>query len=216
MARYNAAYANEKPAHPVLISRAFYMGKFAVTQEQYEAVTGTNPSLFKGPQNPVEKVSWDEATAFCKKLNEQFGAQAVEARLPTEAEWEFACRAGTKTRFYSGDADSDLDSVAWYRANSKNTPHPVGGKKANAFGLYDMHGSVWQWCRDAYREDYEKLNATDPSSDAQGADRVLRGGSWNHTPEHCRSAFRNDDSPGVRYIIFGFRVVVSVPSSRTP
>ncbi|MEI6235330.1 MAG: formylglycine-generating enzyme family protein [Planctomycetota bacterium] len=215
MVRYNAAYANEKPAHPVLISKAFYMGKYAVTQAQYEAVTGANPSQFKGPQNPVETVSWDEAAAFCKQLNERLRTQALEARLPTEAQWEYACRAGTKTRFYSGDADSDLDAVAWYEGNSKNTTHPVGTKKPNAFGLYDMHGNVWQWCQDAYKEDYEKLNATDPVNDVQGAARVLRGGSCYNIPEYCRSAYRYGYGPDDRGSRLGFRVVL-VPSSRTP
>jgi len=144
MARYDAAESNEKPGHPVHISKPFYMGKYTVTQAQYEAVTGTNPSHFKGAQLPVETVSWNDAHNFCLKLNAQLQGQALEARLPTEAEWEYACRAGTRTRFYSGDADSDLDAVAWYRANSGNTTHPVGTKKANTFGLYDMHGNVFQ------------------------------------------------------------------------
>ena len=131
----------EHPAHPVTLTQPFYMGKYVVTQEQYQAVTGATPSTFKGNDNPVEQVSWDDAEAFCKKLSEQT-KQAV--RLPTEAEWEFACRAGTKTTYYSGDTDKDLDRVAWNDANSKNTTHPVGQKEANTFGLYDMHGNVWQ------------------------------------------------------------------------
>ena len=177
---------------------------------------GQNPSHFKGAQLPVGTVSWDDATAFCKKLSEQLRAPAVEARLPTEAEWEYACRAGTRTRFYSGDADSDLDAVAWYGSNSGGKTPPVGGKKANAFGLYDMHGNVWQWCRDAYREDYDKLNATDPINDAQGAARVLRGGSWSDDPEYCRSAYRYRSVPDDQFHNVGFRVVVAVPSFRTP
>ena len=213
--RYDAANANEKPGHPVLISKAFYMGKYAVTQAQYEAVMGQNPSQFKGAQNPVETVSWDDATSFCMKLTERLRAQVLEARLPTEAQWEYACRAGTRTRFYSGDADSDLDAVAWYGSNSGGKTPPVGGKKANAFGLYDMHGNVWQWCWDTYREDYDKLNATDPITDAQGAARVVRGGSCRNSPERCRSSYRFNYEPDDRFNYLGFRVVV-VPSSRTP
>jgi hypothetical protein len=215
MARYAAAEANEKPGHPVLISKAFYMGKYVVTQAQYEALIGANPSQFKGAQLPVETVSWNDAKAYCEKLNALLAAHAQEARLPTEAEWEYACRAGTRTRFYSGDDDSDLDAVAWYDKNSGGKTHPVGGKKANVFGLYDMHGNVWQWCQDAYAENYEKLGATDPNKDAPGAARVLRGGSWDGDPEYCRSSYRGGDFPVFRIFNFGFRVVV-VPSSRTP
>ena len=122
-ARYNAASPDEKPAHPVTLTQPFYMGKFAVTQVHYQAVTGQNPSLFKDRDNPVEMVSWDDAQAFCKKLTEQT-KQAV--RLPTEAEWEFACRAGTRTTYHSGDTEADLAHVAWYSANSGGTMHPVG------------------------------------------------------------------------------------------
>jgi formylglycine-generating enzyme required for sulfatase activity len=228
LAVYNLVSDNEKPAHPVTISRAFYMGKFTVTQAQYEAVTGTNPSQFKGPQNPVETVSWDDATAFCKQLNAQLQAQAVAVRLPTEAEWEFACRAGTKSRFYSGDSDSDLDSVAWYcnditlrfgfavgQRHGNGTHHPVGGKKSNWFGLYDMHGNVFQWCLDAYRKDYQKLSLTDPINNTRGDDYIIRGGYWNAIPELCRSAYRSRNLPNHRATSVGFRVVLSAPPSKT-
>ena len=143
----------------------FYMGKFAVTQGHYQAVTGQNPSQFKGRDNPVETVSWNDAQAFCKKLTSK---QIQAVRLPTEAEWEFACRAGTRTRYYSGDTEADLALVAWYSAkNSKGTTHPVGQKEANTFGLYDMHGNVWQWCQDWYGEDYYgKSEAENPKGPA--------------------------------------------------
>ena len=212
-ARYNAANKNEKPAHPVTLTKPFYMGKFSVTQEQYQSVMGSNPSQFKGNRNPVEMVSWDDAQAFCKKLSEQ---TAEMVRLPTEAEWEFACRAGTRTAYSSGDSESDLARVAWYSANSKSTTHPVGQKEANAFELYDMHGNVWQWCLDFYGEDYYgKSEAENPQGPTQGAWRLLRGGSWGFTPMYCRSANRIRNLPVNRDGNIGFRVVL-VPSFRTP
>ena len=213
-ARYKAAKPEEKPAHPVTLTQPFYMGKFAVTQEHYQAVTGQNPSKFKGKDNPVEQVSWDEAQAFWKKLSEQ---TTDVFRLPTEAEWEYSCRAGTKTTYYSGDTDKDLDRVAWYDANSKGAKHPVGQKEANTFELYDMHGNVWQSCQDKYGQDYyEESGVENPQGRAQGAARVVRGGSWDYYPGFCRSAYRSSVTPGYRGAYVGFRVVVVAPSSRTP
>ena len=212
-ARYNAANKNEKPAHPVTLTKPFYMGKFSVTQEQYQSVMGSNPSQFKGNLNPVEMVSWDDAQAFCKKLSEQ---TTEMVRLPTEAEWEYSCRAGTRTTYHSGDSESDLARVAWYGANSKSTTHPVGQKESNFFGLYDMHGNVWQWCQDFYGEDYYgKSEAENPQGPSQGAWRLLRGGSWYYNPIVCRSALRRMFTPDPRYEFIGFRVVL-VPSLRTP
>ena len=167
-----------KTQHEVTITKPFYMGKYVVTQEQYEAIMGNNPSHFKGAQNPVEMVSWDDAQAFCQKLSKKSGKTV---RLPTEAEWEYACRAGTSTKYYSGDSEEDLKRVAWYEANSNDTTHPVGQKEPNKFGLYDMHGNVWQWCQDWYG-DYTANEVADPQGPAQGASRVLRGGSWYHDP----------------------------------
>ena len=205
-------FPKEHPAHLVTLTQPFYMGKFSVTQEQYQAMTGATPSYFKGKANPVEQVSWDNAQAFCKKVTEQT-KQAV--RLPREAEWEFACRAGTTTTYHSGDAESDLARVAWYDVNSKNTTHPVGQKEANAFGLYDMHGNVWQWCQDCWDENYySKSPAENPQGPDQGALRVLRGGSCIGDHGLCRSAYRRRGGPGGRVIGWGFRVVV--PAFRTP
>ncbi len=202
----------EHPAHPVTMTQPFYMGKYDVTQEQYQAVIGTNPSHFKGQDNPVETVSWDDAQAFCNKVTEQTKAGV---RLPTEAEWEYACRAGTTTEFYSGDLESDLDRVAWYVANSKGTTHPVGQKESNKFVLYDMHGNVWQWCQDWYGEDYySKAPAENPQGADHSASRLLRGGSWKFGPMICRSARRLRRAPDYRYDVIGFRVVV--PAFRTP
>jgi len=196
----------EKDQHEVTISKPFYMGVTEVIQAQYEAVMGTNPSIFKGATNPVEMVSWNDAAEFCKKLSEKT-RQAV--RLPAEAEWEYACRAGTATAFSFGDADSALGDYAWNGPNSGRTTHPVAQKKPNAWGLYDMHGNVWEWCADWYG-DYPKVAVTDPQGSASGTERVLRGGAWYNAPVDCRSAYRGYDTPDDRDDRYGFRVVVSV------
>jgi formylglycine-generating enzyme required for sulfatase activity/serine/threonine protein kinase len=189
----------EKPIHTVRITRGFWMGKYEVTQEQWEAVMGNNPSNFKGAQNPVEKVSWNNATEFCRKTG---------TRLPTEAEWEYACRAGTTTKYSSGDSDSDLNGVAWYFGNSGRQTHTVGQKAANPWGLYDMHGNVWEWCADWYADSYyQNSPGNDPTGPPSGSARVLRGGSWYDSPGVCRSAFRNWFTPDYRnFNFFGFRV----------
>ncbi|MGD0094765.1 MAG: formylglycine-generating enzyme family protein [Planctomycetota bacterium] len=224
LARFKEAEDSEKPAHEVTLTTPFYMAKFLTTQEQYQQVMGTNPSWFKGPKLPVEQVSWDEPQEFCKKVTERTagvspaltkagGTPAV--RLPTEAEWEYACRAGTTTAYYTGDAEADLGRAAWYWANSKLTTHPVGQKEPNALGLYDMHGNVWEWCADWYGA-YAAGAVTDPKGAADGATRVLRGGSWSHVPSHCPCARRYHFYPGFRSAHFGFRVVVGCVVSRTP
>jgi len=212
LARYQTSYDWEKPAHDVTLTKPFYMCQYEVTQEQYQQVMGVNPSHFKGVNLPVEQVSWDDATEFCKKLSEKTG-QIM--RLPTEAEWEYACRAGTMTTYYTGDTDADLDKAAWSFANSKNTTHPVGQKAANAWGLHDMHGNVWEWCQDWF-DQYKPEAAVDPQGPPQGDYRVLRGGCWAHAPAHCRSARRFGFHPGYRSASVGFRVVVGCGSSRTP
>jgi formylglycine-generating enzyme required for sulfatase activity len=178
-----------------------------VTQGQYEQVMGVNPSQFKGRDLPVEMVSWDDAQAFCKKASERMGHVI---RLPTDAEWEFACRAGTKTRYYTGEAEADLDRAAWYDKNSGNTTHPVGKKVPNAWGVYDAHGNVWEWVQDFY-EPYNVEAATDPGGPSQGQFRLFRGGSWFDYSFDCGSAFRNGDLPVSRNCYCGFRVTASVP-----
>ncbi len=200
--------SNEGPQHEVAISKAFYMGVYAVTQEQYEQIMGENPSYFKGAKNPVETVSWDDAVEFCKKLSKKTGKTVT---LPSEAQWEYACRAGSKTRFSYGDNDDNMGDYAWYSKNSDNTTHPVGQKKPNQWGLYDMHGNVWQWCSDWYADDYSNANEKDPTGPASGESRVQRGSSWHYTPWGCRSAFRSRIIPGGRddLDIGGFRVVVA-------
>ena len=201
-------FLSEHPAHAVTLTQPFYMGKYDVTQEQYQAVLGTNPSNFTGKDNPVENVSWDDAQTFCQKVAEQ---TKVSVGLPSEAEWEYACRAGTTTEFYSGDVESDLDRVAWYSANSKGKTHPVGQKEPNTFGLYDMHGNVWQWCHDLWNEDYyANAPAENPLGPALGMSRLLRGGSCLNRPMVCRSAYRDWTTPDTRNFLVGFRMVAPV------
>ena len=201
-------HGNNKTQHEVTLTKPFYIGKYTVTQEQYQQVMGSNPSNFKGKDNPVEMVSLDDAQEFCKKLG-QTTNQTL--RLPTDAEWEYACRAGTSTSYYSGDTENDLKRVAWYAANSNGTTHPVGQKEPNRFGLFDMHGNVWQWCQDWY-EEYKPDTVTDPQGPAKGVVRVLHGGSWNFAPFMCRSVSRDNGFPGHRCSHFGFRVVVATAS----
>ena len=196
------------PQHEVILSNPFYMGVTEVTQAQYEAVMGTNPSRFKGATNPVETVSWNDATEFCKKLSEKT-RQAVH--LPTEAEWEYACRAGTQTAYSFGDAPSALGDYAWWGKNGGMTTHPVGQKKPNAWGLYDMHGNVWEWCADWYA-DYPKGPVTDPAGPATGGARVFRGGSWLFVvTDYFRCAYRYFNVPTLRFSNFGFRCARTLP-----
>jgi formylglycine-generating enzyme required for sulfatase activity len=197
---------NEGPQHEVTISKPFYMGVTEVTQAQYEAVMGGNPSIFKGATNPADNISWNDATEFCKKLSEKTGKKV---RLPTEAEWEYACRAGSKTKFCFGDSDAGLADYAWYKANSGDTTHPVGQKKPNAWGLYDMHGNVWEWCAN-WLGDYPKGVVTDPQGPETGSAPVLRGGGWGDFPPVCRPALRFKRNSGYRYSNVGLRAVVEV------
>ena len=218
-ARYTVADKEEKPAHTVTLTQPFYMAKFLVTQEQYQQVMGANPSTFKtSKDNPVDSVSWNDAQEFCKKLTTLApNPSTTRGRLPTDAEWEFSCRAGTTTTYYSGDAEKDLGRVAWYDGNSKNTTHPVGQKAPNAFGLYDMHGNLWQWCQDWFEYDYyAKSPPENPENLApSAAGRVLRGGNWGGGIKECRSTLRGGVIPDGRTECFGFRVVVPV-APRTP
>ena len=210
-------FSDEGPQHKVTLTKPFYMGVYEVTQEQYEAITGKNP--WKGeiyakenPAHAASYISWDDAVAFCKALSRKTGK---DVRLPTEAEWEYACRAGTATRFSHGDDGdySQLGDYAWYNANAwdkgEQYAHAVGRKKPNAFGLYDMHGNVWEWCSDYWGEKYANADARDPQGPASGSARVLRGGSWGSAPLCCRSASRNWDNPDLRFYNVGFRVAVS-------
>ncbi|TRU06187.1 MAG: formylglycine-generating enzyme family protein, partial [Microcystis sp. Msp_OC_L_20101000_S702] len=197
----------EKPPHQVKVN-SFAIGKYPVTQAQYEAVMGTNPSEFQNnPQNPVERVSWNNAQAFCQKLSQITGKTY---RLPTEAEWEYACRAGTTTRYYFGDDANQLGDYAWYSANSQSKTHPAGQKRPNGWGLYDMSGNVWEWCEDNWHDNYIGAPRDGSAWIKNGNDNrsPLRGGSWGSNPYNCRSAIRNnlarrgngDDYDGFRVV----------------
>ena len=190
------APSDEKPQHRVRITRPFYFGKYLVTQEHWKSVMGNNPSHFTGSKNPVDSVSWEDSQKFLAKLNAKVGKQVGRFVLPTEAQWEYACRAGSSTHYFFGDDESKLDEYAWYGSNSSNTTHPVGQKKANGWGLYDMEGNVWEWCRDWYDEGYYKVSPVDdPSGPAKGKFHVQRGGSWNNGDWRCRCAIRHEIAP---------------------
>lgn len=191
---------DEMPVHWVTISRPFYLQTTEVTQGQWRAVMGENPSYFqKGDDYPVEQVSWDDVQIFLKRLNTRDPGKRY--RLPTEAEWEYACRAGT-----TGERYGELDAIAWYGENSGNTTHPVGKKEPNAWGLYDMLGNVWEWCADLYGKNYyQALPGMDPQGSTSGLDRVLRGGCWYYSGNSSRSAYRNAFISGTRDSYIGFR-----------
>jgi formylglycine-generating enzyme required for sulfatase activity len=211
---------DERPQHRVRIARPFYLGATEVTQGQYRAVTGENPSYFKGSYDlPVEMVSWHDAIAFCNKLSEreglkpyyQFGTGVHSGgegyRLPTEAEWEYACRAGSTTRYSFGNDAANLGEYAWYVGNSGGQMHPVGQKRPNAWGLYDMHGNVYEWCRDGYEADYyQTRHGVNPLGPSQAALHVSRGGSWNFNPRNARAARRFRSAPEYRSDYLGFRL----------
>ena len=198
---------DNKPIHKVTLTKPFYIGKYEVTQEQWQAVAGDNPSHFKEGEDagkrPVENVSWEDINSkFLPKLAERM-PKGLMARLPTEAEWEYACRAGT-----TGDYAGEFDAMAWNDHNSENTTHPVGQKKANAWGLYDMYGNVWEWCADWYG-DYSSEAVTDPMGSSSDSDRALRGGCWFVLAEkNCRSTLRYNCARANRGSSVGFRLVL--------
>lgn len=203
---FENASDDETPRHKVTIGKAFYLGKYEVTQAEWVAVMGHNPSKFKGRDNPVEQVSWDDAQVFIRKLNQMEGTDKY--RLPTEAEWEYAARAGSKAAYCFGDDAGELGRYAWYGDNSGERPHPVGKKEPNAWGLYDMHGNVYEWVRDWYG-DYRSSPAADPQGPSSGSYRVFRGGSCHDSAWYCRSAYRYYFTPDSRYYGFGFRLALS-------
>ena len=193
--------SDEGPQHTVTISNGFYLQTTEVTQAQWQAVMRNNPSYSKGDDLPVENVSWNDAQRFIKKLNEKEGTDAY--RLPTEAEWEYACRAGTSSVYHWGE-DMD-DSYCWYASNASDKTHPVGQKLPNRCGLYDMSGNVWEWCQDWWGG-YSPKPISDPQGPSSGTRRVLRGGGWNGFPQNCRSANRLTGLPNTTGPDFGFRV----------
>ena len=202
----------ESPQHNVRITRPFYFGVYEVRQAEYENVMGTNPSYFKGADNPVEQLSWDDAVQFCKRLSAKEGRTY---RLPTAAEWEYACRAGTRTRYSFRDDLASLKEYAWYMENSERKAHPVGERKPNAWGLRDMHGNVWEWCADWFDDYYAVSPTNDPPGPEVGVNRVSRGGGWRLDAGYCRSANRYGVSPSDRGYDLGFRVARS-PSGESP
>ncbi len=241
---------NDETQHEVTISKDYYLGVTEVTQGHYEKVIGTNPSYFRvgrirgsSSNHPVEQISWENAVEFCKKLSDLPEEKAAGRvyRLPTEAEWEYACRAGSKTPYGFGDNRRDLGNYAWFLNNSgsreldsdalearrQDNPdyetiqeyedtiksagcatHPVGEKKANAWGLYDMHGNVWEWCSDWYGE-YPKGAVSDPVGPREGSFRVYRGGGWRNRAAQCRSAVRYSNGRVAPHHSLGFRVAMS-------
>ncbi|MDB6036403.1 MAG: hypothetical protein JWM99_244 [Verrucomicrobiales bacterium] len=219
-----------KPAHPVQVD-AFLMDQSEMTQEIYEKLTAKNPSRQKNPKNPVEQVNWGNAVKFCNLRSTQEGLtpcynpetwecnfDANGYRLPTEAEWEYACRAGSTNRFYFGERIDELKANAWFDGNSQSKPHPVAHFPPNAFGLYDMSGNVWEWCNDFYGTKYYRTSPKEnPRGPAEGEKRVLRGGSWSSKADNCTSWVRNCDEAGFTDICLtmdsnGFRCVKKAPA----
>jgi formylglycine-generating enzyme required for sulfatase activity len=211
---YHEHLPGEMPQHKVRITRPFWLGLTAVTQQEYQHVMGVNPSKFQGDaQRPAEQISWDQAVDFCRRLSELPGEKAARRAyaLPTEAQWEYACRAGTTGRWISGDGPG-LEELAWFKNNSGDITHPVRTKKANAWGLYDMHGNVWQWCQDYFDVGYYAVSpADDPPGPATGTYRVYRGGSWANNGGNVRSAYRYRDNAIGRYPDLGLRVAAAMP-----
>lgn len=199
------AYSDERPTHSVTVSD-FYIGKYEVTQAQWRAVMGSNPSYFTGDNLPVKQVSWDDIQEFITKLNTMTGKTF---RLPTEAEWEYAARGGNKSKGYKYSGSNTLDNVAWYTNNSSRKTHPVGQKQPNELGLYDMSGNVWEWCQDWYGS-YSSSSQTNPTGPSSGSCRVLRGGSWVRNARRCRVSYRDGRTfPDYRSYDSGFRLACS-------
>lgn len=197
------AYSYEKPQHWVNLSD-YYMGETVVTQALWKAVMGTNPSWFKGDNNPVEKVSWNDCLEFIKKLNEKTGQTF---RLPTEAEWEYAARGGNKSKGYKYAGSSHAEDVAWFEDNSGVKTHPVKGKKPNELGLFDMCGNVFEWCLDGFGN-YSNSEQTNPNGALSGSNRVFRGGGWNCSARLCRVSYRDSRAPAKAYDNLGFRLAL--------
>ncbi|HZG83995.1 formylglycine-generating enzyme family protein [Paenibacillus sp.] len=203
----HAGDGDEAPEHKVTITKPFYLGKYEVTQEQWEDIMGYNPSQFKGDRRPVDSVSWEEAQIFLKKLQDKTGQKFG---LPTEAQWEYAARAGTRTTWDFGDSESILGDYAWFGENSGDETHPVGQKKPNAWGLFDMYGNVQEWCNDWYANPYPEGDVSDPQGPGSGDSRVLRGGAWGDDFTMVRSAYRNASGADAKTPGIGLRVVMII------
>lgn len=217
------AHQSESPPHQVTISKAFYIGETELTQHQWKAVMGTSPWAGKaahsdwngespvneGPNYPATYIAWDDASDYCRRLSEKEGRNY---RLPSEAEWEYACRGGSANAYSFGDSESLLPNYAWFDMNAKlvgeDRAHLVRQKQSNGFGLCDMHGNVYEWCSDWYGENYYVNSPlVDPKGPASGGNRVARGGSWRRAASSSRSASRGSNSPSLRFSISGFRIV---------
>jgi eukaryotic-like serine/threonine-protein kinase len=200
-----------RPVHTVTFAEPYYMGKHEVTQAQWRAVMETNPSHFSGNNRPVERVSWDDAVAFCQALSTKVGRTI---RLPSEAEWEYSCKAGSgDTKYYFGNDGEPLGTCAWYFGNSGGQTHDAGGKTPNPWGLFDMYGNVWEWCQDVWHNDYTGSPPSDGSAWTTGGNathRVLRGGSWFSASSGCLSAFRVSGTSDIHDASGGFRVATGM------
>jgi formylglycine-generating enzyme required for sulfatase activity len=209
----------DAPPHEIAVS-SFLIDKYLVTQELYQKVMGKNPSRWKGEKNPVEQLRWPDAVQFCNRRSEleslrpcydpktgKCDFQANGYRLPTEAEWEYACRAGTAEAYFFGDNPAKLGEYAWYEKNAGGHPQPVGRKLPNPWGLYDTCGNVWEWCNDFYKVDYYQESARqDPTGPDSGDTKVVRGGAWRFSVECCRSGYRYNESPGSADVCFGYDI----------
>ncbi len=223
----------DAPPHEVVIS-PFQMDRYLVTQELFQKVMGSNPSRWKADRNPVEQVRWSDVAEFCNKRSAMEGLQpcydlkgwkcnfdANGYRLPTEAEWEYACRAGTTTAYFFGDTPAKLHEYGWFEKNAGGRPRPVGQKQPNPWGLQDMCGNVWEWCNDFYKVDYyAESPRQDPRGPATGETKVVRGGAWRFSAESCRSGYRYNENPGYAdvcfgYDIYGFRCVRNAGGDRS-
>jgi len=203
---------NEWPQHKVTITHAFYLSVYKTTQEQFEEIMATNPSKFPEKHNPVDGVIWDDAAAFCRKASEKSGKAL---HLPTEAQWEYAVRAGTATSYSFGADENQLPEYSWFHETSKGTTHPVGQKKPNAWGLFDVHGLTWEYCSDYYADSYQGSDSTDPVGPAVGTAHAVRGGAFGSRPMFVRSAIRmaSPEASGGKDLLsrFGFRVAMDLP-----
>jgi formylglycine-generating enzyme required for sulfatase activity len=202
---------NESPLHEVIITRPFFISKFKVTQQQYEQIMSVNPSKFAGKDHPVDSVTWDDATLFCQKAS---AGTKRNIHLPTEAQWEYAARAGTDTRYSFGDDESKLPGYAWFHDNAKGQTYPVGQKLPNAWGLFDVHGLLWEYASDFYADSYTNGTSKDPIGPASGTTHSTRGGTYGSRPPFLRSAVRIEspraDSSKDVMSHFGFRVVMDI------
>ncbi|MGC4073314.1 MAG: formylglycine-generating enzyme family protein [Nibricoccus sp.] len=205
-----AGDGDESPEHKVGISQPFYLGTCEVTQAQWEKIMGANPSRFRGELLPVDTVSWNDAQRFLAALSKKTGRTCM---LPTEAQWEYACRAGTRAPWSFGAQPGAAADFAWGAENAEGATHPVGLKKPNPWGLHDMHGNVWEWCADWYeKHTYSKTADVDPKGPVSGDGRILRGGAWGDEPDGMRSAVRNCNGPDGANHGIGLRVLLIATS----